>query len=81
MAQASTTCLVQEETELEMKHRFANTECGIEMRNCKGNGQKSESPENRQLWGPKFHGGRAELTLAELCLVQITPLPMEANGH
>lgn len=54
MAQASTTCLVQEETELEMKHRFANTECGIEMRNCKGNGQKSESPEEQAALGAQI---------------------------
>lgn len=47
MAQASTTCLVQEETELEMKPCSANTERGSEMRNCKENRQKSKSPEEQ----------------------------------
>lgn len=82
MAQASKICLVQEETELEMKHCFANMECGTEMRNCKENRQRSESPEEQAALGAAIPWRqRQAVTLTELCLLQITPLPTEANGH
>lgn len=59
--------MVHEETELEMKHCFATMECGSEMRNCRENREKSESPEEQAALGAAVHGGSVSLTLAQLC--------------